>query len=226
MRKQILGFAVAIAALPFVSTATVAAPGYSWTGCYIGANAGGAWASTDNFYDPFTRFVGGNTSGGFTGGGQVGCDMQFSGFWVIGIQGMYDWASLKGDNLYTPDHDYRDFTKVEGLGTVTARLGYAIQPMSLWYVKGGAAWAKNKPHETETGSPYASASYTASGWTIGTGWESRFAGNWSWFVEYNYADFGKDKVHYSPNDFTYAVEQKIHQVIVGVNYQFSAAPAP
>lgn len=228
MRKQFLGMAVALIALPVLTTASVAAPAsaYSWTGCYIGGNIGGGWAHTEHGYDPLTRPVGDNTGGGFTGGVQGGCDWQFAPYWVVGVQGMYDWASLKGDNFYTPDHRYRDFDKVESLATVTARIGYNIQPLSLWYVKAGGAWTRNDAHETQDGSPYAKASYTASGWTIGTGWEQRFAGNWSWFIEYNYADMGSKDVHYTPNSFTYRNTQEVHQVIVGLNYLFNAPPPP
>jgi len=200
------------------------APAYSWTGCYIGANAGWGWAHTKHGYDPLTRNVGGNTGDGFTGGGQVGCDMQFAGAWVLGIQGMYDWASLKGSNFYTPDHDYHDFDKVKSIATLTARLGYNILPISLLYVKGGAAWAKNKPYELYLNGFNASADYTASGWTIGTGWEQRLAGNWSWFIEYNYADFGsKDAKFTGPDTFTYRQTQHTNQVLVGLNYLFNAA---
>lgn len=226
MRKQLLGMAAALVVLPLISTVSVAAPVYNWSGCYIGANAGYGWAPTDNFY-PIEN-VGGTSAKGFLGGGQVGCDWQIAGAWVIGAQGMYDWGSLKGDNFYTPDHTYRDFTKVEAFGTVTGRLGFNVQPLNLLYVKGGWAWAKNEPHETTSGTSGDSrASYTASGWTLGAGWESRFAGNWSWFVEYNYADLGREHVRFTGNDtYHYNIEQKLHQVTVGINYIFGAPPPP
>src|ERR1700682_2127693 len=68
-----------------------------WTGCYVGANIGGAWANT-TFTEGTPSFF--NAAGtqehprpsGFVGGGQIGCDRQFASNWVIGLQGMWDWA--------------------------------------------------------------------------------------------------------------------------------------
>ena len=53
----------------------------TWTGCYIGGNIGGA------FGDASISGVAGSISSngsGFAGGGQIGCDYEFSGGWVIG----------------------------------------------------------------------------------------------------------------------------------------------
>jgi len=54
-------------------------PPVTWTGCYIGGNIGGA------FGDASVNFPGGEVSSngsGFAGGGQIGCDYQFSGGWL------------------------------------------------------------------------------------------------------------------------------------------------
>lgn len=63
----------------------------TWT-CYIGGNVGGA------FGDASASFPGGEVStngSGFAGGGQIGCDYQFTGGWVVDIRNMYDWSSNK-----------------------------------------------------------------------------------------------------------------------------------
>ena len=60
-------------------------PPMTWTGCYIGANIGGA------FGDASVTFNSGEVSSngsGFAGGGQIGCDYQFAGGWVFGIRDM------------------------------------------------------------------------------------------------------------------------------------------
>ena len=63
----------------------VAVPQFSWTGCYVGGNAGYGMASrkwSAVATTPTTAFVSQHTSGGgFVGGGQLGCDYQ-SGNWV------------------------------------------------------------------------------------------------------------------------------------------------
>src|SRR5258708_23449788 len=64
---------------------------FSWTGCYVGGSVGGLWVHrefTDRLVgDPFfgQTFSSTNTSG--IGGLQVGCNYQFAGGWVVGIQG-------------------------------------------------------------------------------------------------------------------------------------------
>ena len=50
-----------------------APPPITWTGCYIGGNIGGVFGDGEDF--PFVGFSNGS---GFAGGGQIGCDYQFS----------------------------------------------------------------------------------------------------------------------------------------------------
>src|SRR5215475_4845087 len=68
-----------------------APPPITWTGCYIGANIGGVFGRGE------ATFAGVEVSrdnSGFTGGGQIGCDYQFSGGWVIGFRNMFDGTSV------------------------------------------------------------------------------------------------------------------------------------
>src|SRR5581483_7120973 len=95
MKKFLLG-AVAFAAL--VASPAIAAdlrarpvykappapmtPYFTWTGCYIGGNVGGAYAyksfsDTAGFYTGIPgQDLGSHGATGFIGGGQVGCDYQ------------------------------------------------------------------------------------------------------------------------------------------------------
>jgi outer membrane immunogenic protein len=57
------------------------------TGCYLGANAGGAFVHNKD-RDPIANLdAGSDSTSGFIGGGQVGCDYQ-AGLWVFGVQGV------------------------------------------------------------------------------------------------------------------------------------------
>jgi outer membrane immunogenic protein len=63
-------------------------PPLTWTGCYIGANVGGAWGrfDVDSSLGDLSR-----NRGGFAGGGQIGCDYQLAGSGlVIGFRNMFD----------------------------------------------------------------------------------------------------------------------------------------
>ena len=83
----------------------VAAPVYSWTGCYVGAHVG--WGrGRHNHTHSVASFSGGgggafaasgrvDSSGGLFGG-QVGCNYQFASNWVVGIQGDVAGTNLNG----------------------------------------------------------------------------------------------------------------------------------
>src|ERR1700748_969196 len=67
-------------------------PMFSWTGFYVGANIGGAWAH-DGFHDTLLLSNFNNASNGvFIGGGQIGGNYQIGQF-VIGGEWDFDWAS-------------------------------------------------------------------------------------------------------------------------------------
>src|SRR5713101_1902643 len=68
-------------------------PVFSWTGCFVGAHGGYAWAKNDvrehTTFSSSPAFSGSqsqDTSGAIFGG-QIGCDYQFSSNFVVGIQG-------------------------------------------------------------------------------------------------------------------------------------------
>jgi outer membrane immunogenic protein len=134
-----------------VKAPVIAAPPYSWTGCYVGGHAGVGWGRKEYFDNTFGD-IGGpisfNVGADFVGGGQVGCDYQFASNWVVGIAGDFSWANIEGQ---TNDPFFNGkfgnplplSAKTNFLGSVTGRVGYAWDHYLL-YVKGGAAWAHDK----------------------------------------------------------------------------------
>lgn len=209
------------------------APYYNWSGFYIGAHIGGAWADKD-WVDvgPPAFNLGGHSADGILGGGQIGFNWQ-TGAWVFGIEAQYSWADLDGDHVNTLVA-LRLRTDVESVGTVAARIGYAWANWML-YAKGGWAWAHDKyaAFDTGTGLLFASASDTRSGWMLGLGLEYGFTPNWSMKIEYNYMDFGSDRIDASSGPagpggiVPVDIDQRISLVKVGINYRFGGkAPAP
>src|SRR5262249_3863937 len=74
-------------------------PPITWTGCYIGANIGGIFGRFDANFNDFE--AGSNRRSGFTGGGQIWWDFQFSGSgWGVGIRDMFNGANLKKDRNF------------------------------------------------------------------------------------------------------------------------------
>ena len=81
---------------------------YSWTGCYVGAHVGGLWArkdwsrgAGDTFFatTPAGASFGSHDADSWLGGFQAGCDYQFAGGFVVGIQGDYAWTDAEGSNV-------------------------------------------------------------------------------------------------------------------------------
>jgi outer membrane immunogenic protein len=165
---------------------------YSWTGCYVGGHVGGLWARKDWTLAPPDPIVGlgSHDANSWLGGVQAGCDYQFAGGWVIGIQGDYAWTEANGSHDDVDDGT-SDQTRIRSLATVTGRIGYAWDRF-LGYVKGGGAWERDNYDRFILGTNVldGSASETRSGWTVGVGGEYAFTNYLSGFVEYNYYDFG------------------------------------
>ena len=127
------------------------APTPIWTGCYVGGNIGGAFGDA-SVSGPAGGTVSTNGSG-FAGGGQVGCDYQFSGGWVIGFRDMFDGTSNKRSGTFATgplSSAVANFNN-QWFDTLTARLGYAVQPNWLLYFQGGAAWGHTSTNVTFTG---------------------------------------------------------------------------
>jgi outer membrane immunogenic protein len=170
--------------------APVAPPQLTWTGCFAGVHAGGAFGD-----DQVPSSVGLLSSGdfgsaGFIGGGQIGCDYQFASVWVVGVEGRAAWSSLNSNTALTgttlggftfPTHFTvgNDF-----LASATARVGYSFVGGWLVYAKGGAAWTREKADDSITFPAVGltvdpRATTTQTGWTAGAGLDWAFAPHWS-----------------------------------------------
>jgi outer membrane immunogenic protein len=208
-------------------------PPPTWTGCYIGANIGGAWGRFE--IDTPAEFHRTNT--GFAGGGQFGCDYQFAGSGlVIGFRNMFDGTTNHRDAAFS------FVTPTGAVGTATAdfhnrwfdaltgRIGYSWQWPWLVYFQGGAVWSRVEADVTvavPAGVGAASFSDTKTGWTIGGGVEYRWTPQWSVFVEGNYYDFGThDHFVATPvatacaGGCAFSTHTKAFTALVGVNYRF------
>jgi outer membrane immunogenic protein len=214
-----------------LKAAPVAMPApWSWTGFYIGAHVGSAWATKD-WLDPFSgKSVGSGTLNGFLGGFQAGLNYQIDRL-VLGVEGDFSWADVSGIvsgglfGAFGCGNFDACSSKAESFSTVTGRIGGTIPQIPLLlYVKGGAAWVRDKHNIRELGCTICesfSASETRTGWTWGTGLEYAFTANWSGKIEYDYMDFGTKTVSFcSDPDCGVDIRQRVHMVKAGVNYRF------
>ena len=221
----------------------VIVPLFTWTGCYVGGNAGGIWARND-WNDTVFGDFGNNTASGGLGGLQGGCNYQV-GAWVFGIQGDYDWTSINSTSAnpaltalanaaFLPGgFAFTDQTQLKSLGSVTGRVGYSWDRF-LGYVKAGGAWVNNDYTLSAAfiGTPgfatLGSVSNTRGGWTVGVGAEYAFL-NWlTGFIEYDYYRFSSASENFNCVGGAFCtvatipinIEQNISVVKVGVNFKF------
>jgi len=213
----------------------MAAP-FSWTGFYIGAHAGSAWFLKEQTFTtgvPALIVNDNNYVGtGFLGGGQVGFNYQVAS-WVLGAEAQFSWADLEGkDNcvIASPIALVNCRTKVDWLGTVAGRLGFAFD-RTMVFVKGGGAWVHDNYDTSFFATPFPNIHVedTRWGWMFGTGVEHAFFGNWSAKVEYDYLDFGTRTTAFpgllaliGANEAV-DIRQRIHLVKFGLNYRFGYA---
>jgi outer membrane immunogenic protein len=204
--------------MPVKAPPPMVAPAYNWTGFYIGAHVGGAWGTKD-WVAVGVGPLGSHDIDGLIAGGQVGFNYQV-GAWVWGVEVDFSWANLDGghtDTVFVGNNT----TEVNWLGTATGRVGLAWD-RALIYAKGGAAWVRDVYTITSPGF-LAETRDTNWGWTVGAGLEYGLTPNWSMKLEYNYLDFGTERISFNPNagaPFERDVDQNIHLVKFGINYRF------
>lgn len=188
----------------------VIAPPFSWSGCYIGGNAGGVsgrvqHGSTLTGANPNINFESTGRDTGFTGGGQIGCNWQYSPGWVFGVEGDINYVGVKRSSNFAfafsnEESTGTQTTKLQWLSTIRGRLGPSWD-RSFLYLTGGAAIGGVKSSIAATasnGSTYAgSVSDTRFGWTVGAGYEYAFSRTISGKLEYLHFDLGR--VNYQVN---------------------------
>jgi outer membrane immunogenic protein len=201
-------------------------PIWSWTGCYFGGHFGGVW-STKDWTDAtpgdltFGQSFGSHNVNGWLGGIQGGCDYQFAGGFVIGIQADYAWTNANARSVDLLSPTFGIHTRIDSLGSGTVRLGYAWGQF-LGYVKGGAAWEWDN-HSFFDNITLATVGESGLqrriGWTVGVGGEYAFTNYLSAFVEYDYYGFGTRDITF--NDGTIVgIQDRKSVVKAGLNFRW------
>jgi outer membrane immunogenic protein len=213
---------------------------YNWTGFYIGGHVGYGWGDSDTTIVtssgtfPTGFVLNTNELKGFIGGGQVGFNYQVGQF-VFGIEGDASWSGIDGSQVDLSPIAARTTlsnAEIEWLAMATGRLGFTYGN-ALIYAKGGWAWGGAKSVSNTTtlaGAAVAitEGSETRNGFTIGGGVEWAIAPSWSLKAEYNFVDFGTERVsRLTTTGVTAGTillrdnDTQLHLVKVGVNYRFN-----
>ncbi len=145
-------------------------PVLSWTGFYVGANAGYGWGdassiitggdpSSQSFFStspinfPAMPFASSFRQSGFVGGGQIGYNQQVSSNWVAGIEADFDYARVAGGNSMVNFLNPAAFGSgfpfttdtgrtLDWFGTIRGRVGFLATPSLLIYGTGGLAYGE------------------------------------------------------------------------------------
>jgi outer membrane immunogenic protein len=205
---------------PYNKAPAYAPPIYSWTGFYVGGHVGGAFSGDSSF----NRLVLSNYDARFLGGVQAGADYQIAPSWVVGFEGQYSWLGSNNFKAVFPAGLVYSNNQ-RALGSLTGRVGYAWGP-SLFYVKGGFAYADNSETLTLGTTPVAFALDRShrDGYTVGAGVEYMFAPSWSAKVEYQYYDFGSSRFIAPVVMVPFgSFSNDEHTLKAGLNYRFNWA---
>jgi outer membrane immunogenic protein len=193
---------------------------YTWTGFYIGGQAG-AGIGRSSWSDPLT---GGTdtfaTGAGFLGGGVVGANYQWSRLLVLGVEGDFNWAGVRGGATNVLGDSIA--TDTQWTSTVTGRVGAAFDRL-LIYGKGGAAFARDRNTFTDLTGNSASRTYTQTGWTAGVGLEYGISKYWSAKIEYDYLSFGAQPLGFAtatPTAFSSRASLNLQEFKAGINFRF------
>ena len=200
-------------------------PVFSWTGLYIGGQAGYAFGE-DHAVNPLNGPSGRlSHPTGFIGGGHVGYNFAGLPGFGLGTSGLV--FGIEGDVDGTTYHDTYGLNAVTTMrndiqGSARGRIGFGFDRV-LFYATGGAAFAsfQNDFHNPT----FATFAHTRVGYTVGGGVEYAFTAHWSARAEYRYSDFGS----YTevPNGLFVTRRETMQRVQGGISYKFDTiVPAP
>jgi outer membrane immunogenic protein len=188
----------------FTQIATAQPVPYTWTGFYIGANAGYSWGKSGTAYDS----VGNGTSTFFTDsfdmnggiwGAQAGFNYQLTPLFVAGVEVDIQDTGERGSgsrvacdpsntcDTHTVNQTFKE--KLTNFGTLRGRVGYLVNPNWLVYATGGVVRGKLKREDTYTNENTGnivntSLSDTKTGGVFGGGVEAVLWGNVTGRLEY------------------------------------------
>jgi outer membrane immunogenic protein len=185
----------------------------TWTGFYVGAQAGVGWATTN-----WTNTIG-ITTNKFDGSGVVG-----------GVTAGYNWQAPGSRFVFGIEADISasgvDPTKttlacgvscesnLKAFGTIRGRVGYSAFDNTLLYVTGGAAVGRFDYRLTGF-----TEDQTHWGWTLGAGVEYALTHHWSMKIEYLYTKFENGSLNVPPFPVI-TVPFDMNLVRIGVNYRW------
>jgi len=200
----LVGAAITFAASQALAADIVGPTTYDWTGPYIGLNAGYGEADVEYQFRTIGHYNNdpgddlSQTLDGFVAGIQTGYNWQIDSF-VLGLEGGFTWLNFDQEKD-SPFFDTDTFiTRVNWVGSITPRLGVALDNI-LFFAKGGVAFAGIDARIEDT-ADFVETNKTQVGWTVGGGIDYGLSERWTVGAEGNYYDFGSFDAGKTVQDF-------------------------
>jgi outer membrane immunogenic protein len=165
---------------------------YSWTGAYVGVQAGYSWGRdrTRRFLSASGAFLGSSSRydiDGALGGAQAGFNYQLGAI-VLGVEGDVEAVGGRGR---VRDTGLAGRVQQDWQGSLRGRIGFAFDRFMI-FGSGGASFTEfeHRLHDPVAGASE-SAKVSKTGWNIGAGVNFAFTENLILGAEYRYTDYGK-----------------------------------
>jgi outer membrane immunogenic protein len=211
-----------------------AVPAFTWTGFYVGVQAGYTWGEDDNNIT-FLGVPFGGTSGdldGFVGGAHAGFNYQFGSI-VVGLEADIEGVATDNDgviftgpgNGLLAGETLTADGEVDFQGSLRARFGFAFD-RALIYATGGFAFVNFSSDFTFNNGAGTvltqSFEDTEWGWTLGAGIEYAITNNFTARVEYRYTQLDgiDNNGAFNTLGFASSSEPEFHTIRAGVSYKF------
>lgn len=225
-----------------------AIPIFTWSGFYVGAQAGYAWGGNGHDFGTVTAvdldgdgitdvtavdsgaFGDDDDNDGFVGGAHAGYNFQFGSI-VIGAEADIEATGLNGGRSYTfvdafgNQYTVQSGHEIDWQGSVRGRIGFALD-RTLIYATGGLAFADFKNGGAAVAGPFGTHfagndNGVEWGWAVGAGAEYAFTNFLTARVEYRYTNFDRGGNRFNDAAFKNGDDEvDFHTVRAGVSYKF------
>lgn len=198
-------------------------------GMYVGAAIGGAMAKDsgtgyDSVTHALTGFKNKTEPDGVLFGLRAGYGKLLSNKLLLGVEVGYEKRNNSDSVIQemngVPVPFYPKATKLSGVTTALARVGYAFAPRTAAYALVGVSAVKVSRKYEAIGIDSESHSSRKNGWTVGAGVEHLLSKNFSAGLEYRFSDYGSDKFAVTNWGEYYKERLKDQSVRIGVSYRF------
>ena len=173
-------------------------PADSWSGFYVGAQAGYIWGDADVTIDTSPAwYVNGLNVDGLLGGVFAGFNWRLQDDWLVGLEAGVNWISNDDEKLFytmsSTGKKYYFEVKQDWEASIVGRIGKVFDETYMPYVLAGVSWTKlegrTKRRHLGVTTTTKWISDTVTGLTVGLGVEYKFTENFHGRLEYRYNNY-------------------------------------